>query len=87
PGGAPVEGASYQSTTDDSITRGYYASSQAGQSYIRINGQWVDLSSPDVRNMIDIISDGESQAGFGYLGLIGHHSAVPNNACIKVLFI
>lgn len=87
PNGAPMEGESYQATSSDGMTRGYVASSEEGQSYIYLDGQWVDVTTMGIRNMVDITSNGESWAADGGVGLEGHHSNVPNNACIKVLFV
>ena len=66
-GSAPVEGESCDSYMYNSYVR-FAASSEPGQSYISLNGEWIDLSSDDIENRLGI-------------------DFLPNNACIKALFI
>lgn len=66
-GSAPVEGESQECYNGDSYIR-FEASSEPGQSYILVDGGWVDLTSEDISQILG-------------MGLI------PNNACIKALFL
>ena len=66
-GSAPVEGESQEVYLDNSYVR-FEASSEPGESYILIDGEWTDLTDEDIQNLLSI-------------------SFIPNNACIKALFI
>ena len=62
-----VEGESCEAYMENSYVR-FEASSEPGESYIMIGGEWTDLTDEDIQNLLSI-------------------SFIPNNACIKALFI
>lgn len=64
---APVEGESQEDYYGDSYIR-FAGSSESGQSYILIGGEWTDLASDGIEDLL----------GTDFL---------PNNACIKALFL
>ena len=64
---APVEGESTEAFYEDSYIA-FVASSEPGQSYVLIGGEWVDLTDDDICELLDI-------------------DFIPNNACIKALFL
>ena len=64
---APVEGDSRENYYGDSYIR-FAGSSEPGQSYILLDGEWVDLSSEGITTVL-------------------YTDFLPNNACIKALFI
>lgn len=66
-GSAPVEGESQEDYYGDSYIR-FAGSSESGQSYILIGGEWTDLASDGIEDLL----------GTDFL---------PNNACIKALFL
>ena len=87
PGGAPVQGSSceYEETVGfDSIVAGYYAAIDEGQSFIKIGGEWVDMSSADIADQVEFTSEYADMME----EIVGSdvHSVVPNNPCIVVLF-
>lgn len=64
---APVEGESTEAFYEDSYIA-FVASSEPGQSYVLIDGEWTDLADENIRELLDI-------------------DFIPNNACIKALFL
>ncbi len=92
PEGAPVEGDCYEADLAymgggaSGSYEGYYASIEEGQSYILIGDEWVDMSTEGIEDMVEMRFDTLStmpQTGDD----LPHFSVIPNNPCIKVLYV
>ncbi len=87
PEGAPVEGDSFELQSQVSgITVGYNATIDEGQSYILVNGEWIDMSTSGIEDSVEIITIGRAW-NWVYGDINGHECVIPNNACIKVLYL
>ncbi len=93
PEGAPVEGSSIETDLSPlggdyvGTVRGFYASIEEGQSYIYLDGEWVDMSTDGIADQMDFSCETrETLMGLTYRDRATITEA-PNNACIKVLYI
>ena len=92
PQGAPVEGESYEvdlsplGGTFSGTYAGYYATIEEGQSYVLIGDDWVDMSTEGIEDMVEMRFDTLSLMPDDG-GYMPHFSVIPNNPCIKVLYV
>lgn len=93
PEGAPVEGDCYEADLAymgggamSGSYEGYYASIEEGQSYILIGDDWVDMSTEGIEDMVEMRFDTLSTMPDTGTDL-PHYSVIPNNPCIKVLYV